>query len=279
MTEGYRDDWYYRTHVRPIEERIRARAERSRLNDEQAAQDEVELGVAVPTDPDGGCQRRKPRREKRRGGTTRGDDEGELDELDELFEIPRARTRDRSDQVDRRGTGQGNRSMDEKVGGKMGRKGRGKGKSLGVGVGGTGMRPFEDDPSLRSDRSMGSDSDVESDSVDLDEDDRGNAFESGSEGDASKKQMEADVLESIGLSSTASTHHDHDRPGHAHGESSTAARRAGLRTREPGWKGPREARALKHGPIGGPFDPGTSTQSFITSFWPRQDVSRSLLTR
>ena len=218
--------------------------------------------------------------ERSRGerATRRGDDEGELDELDELFEIPRARTRDRSDQVDRRGTGQGNRNMDEKVGGKMGRKGRGKGKSHGVGVGGTGMRPFEDDPSLRSDRSMGSDSDVESDSVD--EDDRDNALDSGSEGDESKRQMEADVLESIGLSSsTASTHHDHDRPGHAHGESSTAARRAGLRTREPGWKGPREARALKHGPIGGPFDPGRSTQSSITSFWPRQDVSRSLLTR
>jgi hypothetical protein len=179
-----------------------------------------------------------------RGNVDTSGDDG--DDLDELFEIPRPRTRTSSSK--------GSKSGQTKK--KAGKGGKPR------------MTPYQDDPSLDLSLDPGSESNTSANSDDEDgtheplDDGYGTDGSGQDEGD-----LETQIFNSIGLFPlTSSTldldnhvehHHNHLRPMttsintnfHPHVRS-----KSNPKQREPGWKGPLESSALKHGPQRGMFD-------------------------
>lgn len=197
-------------------------------------------------------ERRARTRKRARGERDDGDVRGNVntsgddgDDLDELFEIPRPRTRTSSSKGSR--------------GGKMKKK-AGKG-------GRPRMTPYKDDPSLDLSLDPGSESNTSANSDD--EDGTHDRPEDGYGTDGSGQDegnLETQIFNSIGLfPSTSSTldldhrveHHNHLRAMttsintnfHPHVRSNSNPKQ-----REPGWKGPLESSALKHGPQRGMFE-------------------------
>lgn len=178
-----------------------------------------------------------------RGNVDTSGDDG--DDLDELFEIPRPRTRTSSSKGSK--------------GGKTKKKADKGGKPR--------MTPYQDDPSLNSSLDPGSESDTSANSDDKDgtheppEDGYGTEESGQDEGD-----LETQIFNSIGLFPlTSSTldldhhveHHNHLRTMTTSINTNVDPRlkpKSNPKQREPGWKGPLESSALKHGPQRGMFD-------------------------
>lgn len=122
------------------------------------------------------------------------------------------------------------------------------------------MRPFEDDPSREAGSNSGSDynsdfemiSDANSHPARLDHDERSSAIGRNIDAEAIDVETETEVLRSIGL-------FDNEYGSELLGfHSSSKHQTQRRRTREAGWRGPKEAKALRHGPLPGVFDPGQS---------------------
>jgi hypothetical protein len=178
-----------------------------------------------------------------RGNVDTSGDDG--DDLDELFEIPRPRTRTSSSKGSK--VGQTKKKADK--GGKP------------------RMTPYQDDPSLDLSLDPGSEPNTSANSDDEDgthgppEDGYGTDGSGQDEGD-----LETQIFNSIGLfPSTSSTLDlDHHVEHHNHLRAMTTSINTNVdprlkpkpnpKQREPGWKGPLESSALKHGPQRGMFD-------------------------
>jgi hypothetical protein len=179
-----------------------------------------------------------------RGNVDTSGDDG--DDLDELFEIPRPRTRTSSSK--------GSKSGQTKK--KAGKGGKPR------------MTPYQDDPSLDLSLDPGSESNTSANSDDEDgtheplDDGYGTDGSGQDEGD-----LETQIFNSIGLfpstSSTLDLDH-HVEHHHNHLRAMTTSTNTNLnppmisksksKQRVPGWKGPLESSALKHGPQRGMFD-------------------------
>lgn len=208
----------------------------------------MEQGGRTRRDREQRTRTRKRARGERDDTRGRGneDTEGDGDDLDELFEIPRPRTRTSSSKGSK--------------GGKTKKKAGKGGKPR--------MTPYQDDPSLDLSLEPGSDSNTSANSDDEDgtheppEDGYGTDESGQAEGD-----LETQILSSIGLFPVApftpdvdhhvEHHHNHLRAMttsintnvHPHVRSKSTPKQ-----REPGWKGPLESSALKHGPQRGMFE-------------------------
>ncbi|KAH8081255.1 hypothetical protein HD553DRAFT_316188 [Filobasidium floriforme] len=205
----------------------------------------MEQGGRTRRDREQRTRTRKRARGERDNARARGnvDTSGtDGDDLDELFEIPRPRTRTSS-------------SKGSKV--SQTKKKAGKG-------GKPRMTPYQDDPSLDLSLDPGSDSNISANSDDEDgthgtpEDGYGTEGSGQDEGD-----LETQIFNSIGLfPSTSSTldldhhveHHNHLRAMTTSINTPRLKPKSNPKQREPGWKGPLESSALKHGPQRGMFD-------------------------